>query len=183
MASADAQYGGAGWREWRSTSSAWSPAVDVYETPDACAITAEVAGAQDLQIELAADRRTVSLRGRRTCRPTLLARTDLAAGATGATGATGDAAATQEGRHVVCHQLEIATGPFERRVTLPCAVDAEAASARCEDGLLFVSLPKVRSRGPVRVRVSPGVAPQTARPAWTARTAARTSPSSGGTGR
>jgi HSP20 family protein len=148
MASADDQYSGAGWSGWSGTSSAWSPAVDVYETADACAITAEVAGARDFQIELAADRRTVSLRGRRTCRPALFALTDLVAGPTGAD------VSTTNGPRVVCHQLEIATGPFERRVTLPCAVDAEAASARCDDGFLLVVLPKVRSRGPVRVRVS-----------------------------
>ena len=168
MANVGAQDTGATWGAWSGGPSAWTPAVDVYETAEACVVIAEVAGAEDFQLELAGDRRALSLRGRRTRRPALLGQDDPAA-----------RPPAGSAPHIVCHQLEIAAGPFERRVALPCAVDGAAADARFDDGLLVVLLPKVRSRGPVRVRVSAGPA-EAAAAATTTATTRTAIPDSGG---
>jgi HSP20 family protein len=48
------------------------------------------------------------------------------------------------------HQMEIATGPFERRVRVPVAFDRERVAAHLSDGFLTVSLSK---RSPVRREV------------------------------
>ena len=139
--------------------SAWAPAVDVFETGDACFVVAEIGGvAHDaVHVELSSDRRTVTLTGRRSCRvPAVPAvppgpATDLdAAALTGPASQDGDARC---GGAVRCHQLEIPTGRFERRVLLPCAADGDAADATYRDGLLEVRLPKARPQGPVRVDV------------------------------
>jgi HSP20 family protein len=49
-------------------------------------------------------------------------------------------------------QLEIPFGPFERRLTLPSAVDAKQATADFKDGMLMVRLPKLLE-GATRVQV------------------------------
>ena len=53
------------------------------------------------------------------------------------------------------HQMEIATGPFERRLKVPMAFERGAVTAHLADGFLTVTLPK---RTPVRrrVEVEPG---------------------------
>ena len=48
------------------------------------------------------------------------------------------------------HQMEIATGPFERRVQIPIPFDREEVSAHLADGFLTVTLPR---RGPQRRQV------------------------------
>jgi HSP20 family protein len=58
---------------------------------------------------------------------------------------------------VEVQQMEIDYGPFQRRISLPEAVDVDAASAHYERGLLTVSLPLAPARPPqertsIRVR-------------------------------
>ncbi len=48
------------------------------------------------------------------------------------------------------HQLEIELGPFEARVRIPVAFDRGGVSARLEEGVLVVRLPK---QGPRRIEV------------------------------
>jgi len=48
------------------------------------------------------------------------------------------------------HQVEIATGPFERRVRIALPFDRERVSAHLEEGVLTVSVPK---RNPEKVVV------------------------------
>ena len=48
------------------------------------------------------------------------------------------------------HHMEIASGPFERRVRIPVAFERERVSAHLADGFLTVTLPR---RMPVRRRV------------------------------
>jgi HSP20 family protein len=48
------------------------------------------------------------------------------------------------------HQMEIATGPFERRVSIPIAFERDRVSAHLSEGFLTVTLPR---RMPVRRRV------------------------------
>ena len=40
------------------------------------------------------------------------------------------------------HQMEIATGPFDRRLRIPIPFDREGVSAHLADGFLTVRLPK-----------------------------------------
>jgi HSP20 family molecular chaperone IbpA len=48
--------------------------------------------------------------------------------------------------------MEIATGPFERRVQIPIAFDRDNVSANLADGFLTVVLPK-RPTGPRQVEI------------------------------
>src|SRR5947209_4727654 len=100
----------------------WEPPADVYETRDAVKIKIEIAGVrrEDIQIELARDARSITIRGLRL---------------------DGD---TEACERTVYHQMEIYTGPFERVVQLPAnlAIAADEVHAGYEDGFLLVTLPK-----------------------------------------
>jgi len=58
-----------------------------------------------------------------------------------------------EGRRVYQH-AEIPWGPFERRLRLGVSVDAAAASAACENGILRIVLPLAPSPPLRRVEIS-----------------------------
>ena len=49
--------------------------------------------------------------------------------------------------------MEIATGPFERRVSIPVAFQRDRVSAHLADGVLTVRLPK---RAAVRLEIESG---------------------------
>lgn len=96
----------------------FSPAVDVYYTGDPlrAVVRADLAGIQPAEIELEIRGRELILAGHR--RP-------------------------QEAEDRVYQQLEIEHGPFRRVVSLGADVDANAARARYEDGMLVIELPLV----------------------------------------
>ena len=98
----------------------WQPDVDVFETEDAVVVRAELAGVRRDDLRVTVDGDLLRIRGRR-----------------GGGGATA----------VRLHQMEIATGPFERCLRVPVDVDRDRVTARLEDGLLTVTLAR---RKPVR---------------------------------
>jgi HSP20 family protein len=94
----------------------FSPAVDVYYTadPPRAVVRADLAGIDPADISLEVRGRDVILSGRRD---------------------------PDRGQDRVYQQLEIEHGPFRRVVALTTDVDADAASAAYEDGILTVELP------------------------------------------
>jgi HSP20 family protein len=105
----------------------FSPAVDVYYhgNPPTAVVRAELAGIDP-------DGVTLEVRGRELV-------------------ISGQRAAESEDERVY-QQLEIHHGPFRRVVALGADVDADAADARYEDGMLIVELPLAR---PGRARKVP----------------------------
>lgn len=102
------------------------PAVDLYDTGDALILKAELPGAAPADIDIALERNTVTLRGR-----------------------TGYAMSEEEARRLTWYRREITTGSFIEVVDLPVAVDADAAVATFDNGMLTLTLPKAEQ---VRVR-------------------------------
>jgi len=109
----------------------FSPAVDVYYTgdPPRAVVRADLAGIDPSELELEIRGRELVLSGTRR----------------------GEEA---EGR--VYQQLEIPHGPFRRVVPLGADVDADAASAAYEDGMLIVELPLVPPKRPRSVPIDSG---------------------------
>jgi HSP20 family protein len=107
--------------------SGFSPAVDVYYhgNPPTAVVRAELAGVDPGEV-------TLEVRGRELV-------------------ISGQRAAEREDERVY-QQLEIHHGPFRRAVALGADVDADAAKARYEDGMLIVELPLAR---PGRARTVP----------------------------
>lgn len=109
----------------------FEPAVDVYETDDAVVIVAELAGVDCERIDVALHQQVLSIRGERI--------------------------APGSGRKRSYSQMEINSGPFERIIRLPIAVDSDGATARYADGMLEITLPKSKAPPPSRtfVRIVP----------------------------
>jgi HSP20 family protein len=109
----------------------FSPAVDVYYTgdPPRAVVRADLAGVDPNDIALEIRGRELILAGRRP---------------------------PEGGEDRVYQQLEIENGPFRRVVQLGADVDADAASASYEDGMLIVELPLSRPARPHSVRIDSG---------------------------
>lgn len=123
------------WRLVRFTAPGkfWEPPVDVYETRGSLKIKVEIAGIrrEDLHVELAADGKSVTIRGlRQECDPDLCER-------------------------IHYHQMEIFTGAFERTISLPpgLSFDPNAVEAVYQDGFLVVTLPKRPAGQPARTQI------------------------------
>ncbi len=102
----------------------WRPEVDVFETGTSVVVRAELAGVRSDDLRVTVDGEILRIRGvRRAPEPADLRR---------------------------LHQMEIATGPFERSVRVSIAFQREGVSAHLADGFLTVTLPK---RAPVRRQV------------------------------
>ncbi len=95
----------------------WEPAIDVYETPDKVVVVVELAGIGEQDIEITVNRDRFLIRGERK-KPSY-------------------------GGQQAYYRMEIPSGPFEREVLLPVAVDPQGSEASYRDGLLEVILPKL----------------------------------------
>lgn len=106
----------------------FSPAVDVYyaSDPPRAVVRADLAGIDLHQVQLEIRGRELVLSGHRD---------------------------PHGGDDRVYQQLEIEHGPFRRVVALGADVDADAADASYEDGILTVELPLVRPQQPRSVPI------------------------------
>ncbi|HVL70123.1 MAG TPA: Hsp20/alpha crystallin family protein [Vicinamibacterales bacterium] len=94
----------------------WTPAIDVYETPDRYVVAAEVPGLAREQIELAIVDSQLTIRGQRL------------------------EAATADAHY---HQVERGHGAFARTFEFAESIDADHVTADLTNGVLTVTLPKV----------------------------------------
>lgn len=110
------------------------PAVNVSEDDDALVVEAELPGLDATDVEISVKNDELVVRGART------------------------AAAVEDGegratRRVTWHRRERGSGPFERRLPLPVAIDAARVEARLVDGVLTVTCPKAAEAQPRKVEV------------------------------
>lgn len=97
--------------------SSWKPQLDIYETPDAIAVIAEIAGVEKEALELEISSRAIRISGRRVATPR-----------------------AQNGRYRLA---EIQYGTFERVLQLPAPIDTENVTASYKKGLLQIFLKKL----------------------------------------
>ena len=102
-----------------SSTDAWRPALDVYETERAMVVRVELAGVSSEDVRVVVDGEYLSISGRRSF------------------GRTGE---TQ--RHLL---IELGQGAFERVLRTRAAYDADQVSARLENGILTIELPRRES--------------------------------------
>jgi HSP20 family molecular chaperone IbpA len=104
----------------------WQPDVDIFETETALVVRVEIAGVHSRNLNVKVDGQILRIAGVRLA---------------------------PDGSQVRrLHQMEIASGPFERRLRIPIPFDRNAVSAQITDGFLTVTLPKSET-GPRRVSV------------------------------
>ena len=115
---------------------ATAPAVNVSESDGAVTIEAELPGLSAADVDISVAGEELTLKGARTA-------------------TAGGAAPSGDGEQagVTWHRRERGTGPFERRIVLPVAVDASRVEARLVDGVLTVTCPKAPECQPHKVTV------------------------------
>ncbi len=101
------------------SSDAWEPEVNVYEFPDAYSVCVNLAGMRHDAINVVLDGGVLSITGARS-RPREPDRPDEPS----------------------VHVMEIDSGPFERRISVPNDVDPDSISAAYRNGFLWIRLGK-----------------------------------------
>ena len=104
----------------------WQPEIDVFETERAVVVRVELAGVQSQDLRVTVDGDEIRISGTRR--------------------------APEPGDLLRLHRMEIASGPFQRRLRVPIPFDREAVTAHLAEGFLTVTLPR---RAPARVHVPP----------------------------
>ncbi len=98
--------------------SGWLPAVNVEETKNELLLTAELPGLTEEHVEIELENNVLTIRGQK------------------------EETRAQNGEGGRYHVRERQHGSFHRSFTLPRTVPAEEISARFEDGVLHVRMPK-----------------------------------------
>lgn len=110
-----------------AATSDWVPAVDIRELQDRYVIDADLPGVAPEDIDIHMEEGMLTIRGTRKTE-----------------------ASSEEGG---ARRVERAVGSFFRRFSLPDTADAENISARSENGVLQISIPKQEKVKPRRIQV------------------------------
>jgi HSP20 family protein len=111
----------------RRLTSAWHPAVDVFEDKTAVKIVAELPGVKPEDVKLSLENNVLTIRGEK--KHEAEEKTDRV------------------------HRFERSYGSFERAFVLPSTVDGEKISADYRNGVLTVSVPKAERARPREIPV------------------------------
>jgi len=106
----------------------WIPPVDVMEDKDQVMIVAEVTGVRPEDVKISLENNLLTIRGEKHQH-------------------------REQSENERVHRYERAYGEFERAFTVPSTVDAERISARYENGVLTLTLPKVERAKPRQIQV------------------------------
>jgi HSP20 family protein len=117
-------------RNWEAPASttAWNPAVDIFENDNEIVLKAELPGLNAKDIELKIENNVLMLKGERRFE--------------------------KETKEENYHRVEREYGSFSRAFSLPVAIDAEKVLAEYKDGVLKVVLPKKAETKPKPIKVS-----------------------------
>ncbi len=115
------------WQAPENATTAWVPAVDVFEQPDNIRIVAEVPGVKPEDVKISVEGNVLTIHG------------------------TKQQTAEESTERV--HRYERVYGAFERSFTLPATVDPNGIKASYEHGVLTVTLPKVEKARPKQIEV------------------------------
>jgi len=105
----------------------WTPAVDIFENNDFVVVKAELPGVERNHIFVEVKDGILSLRGERKFE--------------------------KEVKEESYHRIERSYGRFQRSFSLPVSVDQDRVTARFEDGVLEVKLPKKEKAKPKQIQV------------------------------
>lgn len=106
----------------------WMPAVDITETENEYQLVAEVPGMDKKAIKLSLENNVLNISGEK--------KSEL----------------KQEGREY--HRVERSYGKFERSFRLPHEVKSDAISAKYDNGILTVTVPKAEEAKPKEISIS-----------------------------
>jgi len=110
--------------------SAWVPPTDIFEEADGIRIMLELPGLKPEDVKLTLENSTLTIRGEKK--------------------------QTAEENTTKVHRYERSYGVFERCFSLPSTVDPEKVSAKFENGVLAVWIPKAEKAKPREIQVKLG---------------------------
>jgi len=110
--------------------SAWVPAVDIFEDKDGVKIVAEIPGVAPEDVKLSLENNMLTIRGEKR------------------------QVAEEKSERV--HRYERTYGTFERTFALPGTVDVDHIAADYDNGVLTVTLPKAERARPREIQVQVG---------------------------
>jgi HSP20 family protein len=120
---------GRGWRgDEPSSTTTWSPAVDIYETENEITVHAELPGVDRKDITLNLEKNVLTLKGERRFE--------------------------KETKHENYHRIERAYGGFSRSFSIPAIVEEDKIQAEYKDGILKISLPKKEQVKPKQIQIA-----------------------------
>lgn len=109
--------------EWYTDApKAWVPSVDVVEEQDHYVFRADLPGVELSQIDVLFDDGMLTIKGERND--------------------TKDSAANQDDERTAYRRIERSYGSFQRSFRLPDAIDADKITAKSDNGVLEVQVPK-----------------------------------------
>jgi|SRR5688572_13551966 len=106
---------------------AWTPAVDIFETPETIVLKADLPGIDEKDIDVRIENNVLVLRGERKF--------------------------VKEAKEEDYHRIERSFGVFSRTFQLPGTIDQGGISAVHKDGVLEVHLPKREDTKPKQIKV------------------------------
>jgi len=99
----------------------WNPSIDLYETPQAFVLEADLPGVKGDDVKVEVEGSDLIVQGRRYFE--------------------------RNHNRARFHYQERCCGEFMRRITLPESVDKDRIEANFKDGVLKVTLPKIKQTG------------------------------------
>jgi HSP20 family protein len=114
-------------QESGSITSSWYPACDVFEDKEAVKIVAELPGVKPEDVKLSLENNLLTIRGEKK--------------------------QEAEERSERIHRYERSYGTFERAFVLPSTVDGDKISARYQNGILTIVVPKAERARPREIPV------------------------------
>ena len=111
-------------------SSAFVPAVDIYEDEHDIRVKMEVPGIDQNDIDIRVENNTLSVKGERKF--------------------------DKDEKEENFHRIERRYGSFVRSFTLPNTVEAESVQANYHNGVLYINLPKKAEAKPKQIKVNVG---------------------------
>ncbi len=114
----------------RKSDRVWVPVLDVVERKNAYEVHAELPGVDPSRVEVSFEQNVLTLRGTKQSK--------IAAGKDG---------------ELRVHAAERVSGTFERSIRLPEFVDGEQITAKHENGLLTITVPKSKAAQARRIEI------------------------------
>jgi HSP20 family protein len=119
-------------RNWKgdepASTTIWSPAVDIFETPNEIVVKAELPGMERKDIALNLESNVLTLKGERRF--------------------------LRETKEENYHRIERSYGGFSRAFSIPVTVDEEKIRADYKDGVLTIVLPKKDQVKPKQIKIA-----------------------------
>ena len=115
-----------GWLQSGPSGGGSYPPLNIFRKGDDFVLVAEVPGISRSDLEVQVKGRTLRLSGSKT---------------------------VKYGEKASLHRRERLAGRFDRSVTLPVEIEAEAVRAECHDGILVLSLPRAERDKPRSIKI------------------------------